>query len=135
VSNPVARNLVAVRQEDARLIALPGREWGLLLGPDNVAARNMTLGYAIFPSGSAPPGHVHLAEEEMIYVLSGRGRLVAPDMVVELEPGVAVYIPVGVEHATVAGDAEPLHLLTAFSPPVVPGSYEPPRASGADAGG
>src|ERR1039457_5892904 len=131
MSDAVGRTLVAVRQEDATLIALPGREWGLLLGPDNVAARNITLGHSIFPGGSAPAGHVHPAEEEMIYVLSGRGRLVVHDKVVDLQPGVAVYIPVGVEHATVASEGEPLHLITVFSPPVVPGSYERPVAGGA----
>ena len=134
MSDPTGRTLAAVRQGDVNLLALPGREWGLLLGPDNVAARNLTLGYAIFPSGSAPAGHVHPVEEEMIYVLSGRGRLIAPDIVVELQPGVAVYIPSGVEHATVAGDGEPLQLITVFSPPVVPGSYETQRTTGTEAG-
>ncbi|MGA8426650.1 MAG: cupin domain-containing protein, partial [Candidatus Dormiibacterota bacterium] len=67
----------------------------------------------------------HPAEEEMIYVLSGRGRIITDAMVVDLRPGLAVYIPPGVHHATAADNGEPLHLLTAFSPPVTPGSYEP----------
>jgi quercetin dioxygenase-like cupin family protein len=84
----------------------------------------MALGFSIFPAGSAPPGHVHSAEEEMIYVVSGRGHLTTGATVVDLIPGVAVYIPPGIAHATSADEHEPLHLLTAFSPPVIPGSYE-----------
>jgi putative monooxygenase len=84
----------------------------------------MALGFSIFPAGSAPPGHVHPAEEEMIYVVSGRGRIITDATVVDLSPGVAVYIPPGLIHTTSADDGEPLHLLTAFSPPVIPGSYE-----------
>jgi putative monooxygenase len=84
----------------------------------------MTVGFSVFPAGSAPDGHVHPAEEEMIYVTAGRGRLVAADATIELEPGVAVYIPPGIHHATVADPGEPLQLITVFSPPVTPGSYE-----------
>ena len=117
-------------QDSATRLDLPGRQWGLLLGPGNVGAANMALGFSIFPSGSAPPGHVHPVEEEMIYVVSGRGRLTTDATVVDLTPGVAVYIPPGLAHATSADEGEPLHLITAFSPPVIPGSYEVGESSG-----
>jgi quercetin dioxygenase-like cupin family protein len=84
----------------------------------------MSLGFSVFPAGSAPPGHSHPAEEEMIYVISGRGQIITDARVVDLSPGVAVYIPPGIVHSTSADEGEPLQLLTAFSPPVVPGSYE-----------
>jgi putative monooxygenase len=121
------RSLVSVFRDDAEIVALPGRQWGLLLGPGNAGSRNITLGFSVFPAGSAPPGHVHPSEEEMIYVVAGRGELIAADTSVSLRPGVAVYIPPGVHHATVASVDEPLSLITAFSPPVVPGSYEGAR--------
>jgi quercetin dioxygenase-like cupin family protein len=117
--------LRAISQDDAPGLDLPGRQWGLLLGPDNVGSTNMTLGFAIFPAGSAPTGHVHPGEEEMVFVLAGRGRITTDSDVVPLSPGVAVYIPAGISHATAADDGEALHLITAFSPPVTPGSYEP----------
>jgi mannose-6-phosphate isomerase-like protein (cupin superfamily) len=67
---------------------------------------------------------VHPAEEETIYVVSGRGRLVSPEATANLEPGVSVFIPVGTFHATESDGPEPLELVCLFSPPVVPGSYE-----------
>jgi quercetin dioxygenase-like cupin family protein len=127
VSEVVDAKLRAVERRDARTLDLPGRQWALLLGPENVGAKNATLGFSVFPGGSAPPGHVHPAEEEMIYVVSGRGQLVSNDLTVTLVPGSAVYIPPGVEHATVADEGEPLHLVTVFSPPTVPGSHEQKR--------
>jgi quercetin dioxygenase-like cupin family protein len=117
--------LVASKQDHAETLHLPGRYWAFLLGPTVGSVRNVTLGYSTFPAGSAPAGHVHPNEEELIYVVAGRGRLVAPDSVVELEPGVAVYIAPGTHHATVAYTGQNLELVTVFSPPVVPGSYEP----------
>jgi quercetin dioxygenase-like cupin family protein len=120
--------LIASKRSSAKVLKLPGREWALLLGPENGHVRNITLGYSTFPPGSAPAGHRHAQEEELVYVISGRGLLTSVDSVVNLEPGVAVYIPPGVEHATASSADEALELITVFSPPVVPGSYEPPSA-------
>lgn len=108
------------------MFPLPGREWRLCVGPENTGSRNLTVGVATFPEGSAPAGHVHPGEEEVIYILMGRGQLVTPEGTVDLEPGVSVYIPVGLHHATVSLGPGPLELLSVFSPPVVPGSYEAP---------
>lgn len=116
--------LTPVKKSEARVLELPGRTWSLLLGPDNSPARNMTLGYSTFPPGSAPEGHVHLDEEEIVYIVSGRGTLSTPDHSVDLEPGVAVFIPVGIHHSTAAASDGPLEMVTVFSPPVIPGSYE-----------
>jgi mannose-6-phosphate isomerase-like protein (cupin superfamily) len=118
------RRLQRVHRAEATLYPLPGRDWRLCVGPENTAARNLTVGVATFPQGSAPVGHVHDAQEEVVYVLAGRGRLVTPEGTVELEPGASVYIPVGLHHATESLGPGPLDLLSIFSPPVVPGSYE-----------
>ncbi len=118
--------LIASNRKGAKVLSLPGREWALLLGPETGHVRNVTLGYSTFPPGSAPGGHRHAAEEELVYVVAGRGQLSSSDITIDLEPGVAVYIPPGVEHATASSAEEGLELLTVFSPPVIPGSYEPP---------
>lgn len=122
--------LTATRRADAPVLHLPGRDWFLLLGPETTPARNATLGYSRFPGGSAPSGHVHDHEEELIYVVAGSGWLVSPDARVRLEPGVAVHVEPGTHHATMADDGPDLEMITVFSPPVTPGSYEAkPRAS------
>jgi len=108
---------------------LPGRSFVLLHGPELTGSKNLSVGLSIFPAGSAPAGHVHPGEEEIVYVVAGRGRLVAADGAVELEPGVSVYIPPGVSHATVAYEGAQLELICSFSPPVLPGTYDPPTAA------
>ena len=116
--------LKAVQREDAQVHHLPGRDWFLCVGPENTAAKNLTVGYGTFPPGSAPPGHIHPTQEEVIYIISGYGAIVTPDETVALKPGTAVYIPVGLFHSTVSHGPGPLEMVTSFSPPVVPGSYE-----------
>lgn len=113
-----------VARAESQVFPLPGRDWYFYVGPENSPARNVSVGVSVFPPGSAPAGHVHDAQEETIYVTSGRGRLVTPEATADLEPGVAVFIPVGTFHATESDGPDPLELVCLFSPPVVPGSYE-----------
>lgn len=113
-----------VDRHEAQALPLPGREWFLYIGPENSPARNVSVGVSVFPAGSKPAGHVHESQEETIYVTSGRGRLVTPEASADLEPGVAVFIPIGTFHATESDGPEPLELVCLFSPPVIPGAYE-----------
>ncbi len=104
---------------------LPGRDWFYLLGPQNSPARNLVFGLAAFPAGTVAAAHTHPAEEEMLYILSGSGEIVADGQASRLEPGVAVYIPPGAEHQIRVDAGERLELVTVFSPPVTPGAYDP----------
>jgi putative monooxygenase len=106
---------------------LPGRDWFYLLGPQNSSAKNLVFGLAEFPAGTLAAAHVHAAEEEVIYILAGRGAILAGEQEIDLAPGVAIYIPPGLTHQIRAGEPEPLKLVTLFSPPVVPGAYDPSR--------
>jgi quercetin dioxygenase-like cupin family protein len=119
-----------VTRDEAVVYPLPGRDWLLYVGPQNSPAQHLTVSVTIFPPGSKPAGHVHEAEEETVYVVSGRGRLVTAEATAELEPGVAVFIPIGTHHATESDGPEPLEMVCVFSPPIVPGGYE--RGSGGE---
>jgi quercetin dioxygenase-like cupin family protein len=113
-----------VARAEAEVVPLPGRNWYSYFGPHNSAARQVSMGVSVYPAGSRPRGHVHPAEEETIYCAAGRGRIVTPDGVAEVEPGVVVHVSPGTFHATEADGPEPLELVCLFSPPVVSGSYE-----------
>ena len=103
---------------------LPGRDWYYLLGPLNSAARNLVFGLAEFPGGTLAAAHTHAAEEEIIYILSGAGAILAGQQEVRLEPGVAVFIPPGLQHQIRGDGPESLRLITLFSPPITPGAYD-----------
>jgi quercetin dioxygenase-like cupin family protein len=113
-----------VAREDAEKVPLPGRVWHSYFSPKDDTSERVSLGVSIFPPGSMPEGHVHPAEEETIYCVSGRGRIVTPDETADVEAGVVVHVAPGTFHATEADGPEPLELLCIFTPPVVSGSYE-----------
>lgn len=119
--------LKRVPRQEAEVYHLPGRDFFLCVSPTNSDAKNVALGIAVFPAGSAPAGHVHPAEEEVIHIISGTGELITPEGSAQLEPGTTVYIPAGLHHATACHGTEPLRLVSVFSPPVIPGSYEAAR--------
>ena len=104
---------------------LPGRDWFYLLGPQNTQAKNLAFGLAEFPAGTLAAAHTHPAEEEIIYILSGAGAILAGEQEIRLEPGVGVFIAPGMVHQIRVDAGESLRLVTLFSPPVVPGAYDP----------
>jgi quercetin dioxygenase-like cupin family protein len=116
--------MVHVHEKDVNGIQLPGRFWKPLIGPDRGGCQNMIFGVVTFPPGSDPGPHVHPNEEEIIYVLSGRGETKVAGQVYPLEPGTGVFTEPGVEHGVRTLGDEPLVLISVFSPPVKPGSYD-----------
>ena len=113
-----------VKEQDIEGLQLPGRLWKKLIGPEEGNCRNMILGVVSFPPGSDPGTHKHENEEEIIYVISGRGETKVGDKVLPLEPGVAVFTEPGIEHGVKTSGDKPLVLISVFSPPVRPGSYD-----------
>lgn len=116
--------LEVTHHDEAIVHHLPGRDWILFVGPQNTAAKNVSVALAVFPQGSAPGPHVHEHEEEVIWIVSGYGRIVAGEQVIELVPGTGVYIPPGTFHGIETDPVYPLEFISIFAPPAVPGSYE-----------
>lgn len=115
--------LQGVKLADAEVFNLPGRDVAYLVGPKTTGSERVTIGVCTWPEGSTPEGHVHEAEEEIIYIISGTGKIKSPENDVDLEPGTAVFIPVGLHHAIESYGPGPLQFVTMFSPPVVFGVY------------
>ena len=113
-----------IKEQDVEGLALPGRHWKKMIGPGDGGCNNMIFGVVSFPPGSDPGPHQHAGEEEIIYVISGRGESLVGDTVYPLEPGVAIFTEPGVPHGVKTLGDEPLVLVSVFSPPVKPGSYD-----------
>jgi quercetin dioxygenase-like cupin family protein len=111
--------------DDCTVYHLPGRDWFYLLGPQNSQAENLVFGLAEFPASTLAAAHAHETQEEIIYILSGAGAITAGGKETRLEPGVAVFIPPGLSHQIRVDEGELLKLVTIFSPPVIPGVYDP----------
>lgn len=70
----------------------------------------------IAPGGEIPR-HIHAAESETAYVLSGRGKLITDEGEYGFEPGVIVTIPAGLAHGVVNESGEPLEIFAFHTPP------------------
>lgn len=124
----VEKGMVEIQRahiDDCTVYHLPGRDWFYLLGPQNSQAENLVFGLAEFPAGTLAAAHAHQTQEEIIYILSGEGAMIAGEKETRLEPGVAVFIPPGLLHQIRVDGGETLKLVTVFSPPVTPGAYDP----------
>lgn len=96
----------------------PSRVSKLLLSEFSVGARNLSMGMNITDIGSMIPKHVHENEEEAMFIISGRGKLILEDGEQELHPGMAIYMPPGVEHSIVNTGEEELKLVWVYVPPL-----------------
>jgi quercetin dioxygenase-like cupin family protein len=116
--------MYSIHVEDVRAISLPGRDWKLLVGPQKGGCKNMVFGVVEFPPYSKPGAHRHEKEEEIIYVLSGEGEMIVDGRRESLEKDKAIFIPPKTDHRVVVKGKNPLLLISVFSPPVSPGSYD-----------
>jgi quercetin dioxygenase-like cupin family protein len=119
--------LTTMHVDDCTVYHLPGRDWFYLIGPINSPAKNLAFGLAEFHPGETAPAHTHDAQEEIIYILEGTGDFITAEGVKPLTPGVAVFIPPGLQHQIIVKGGQPIKLVTLFSPPVVPGAYDAPK--------
>jgi mannose-6-phosphate isomerase-like protein (cupin superfamily) len=70
------------------------------------------------------PDHVHEDSEELMFIISGRARLVIEgEGEWEIGPETAIYSPLGKKHRLENIGDEPLKLVWVYSPPL-PQHYE-----------
>lgn len=86
----------------------------LLTSADNALA---SVNVVRVPPGREIGRHVHAAQVETIYVLAGQGLFWLGAAEVPVRTGRIVAVPMGVEHGLRNPGAEPVELLTVFTPP------------------
>jgi len=68
----------------------------------SVAGELMKVGVVTYREGEGPPPHYHPNEEQFMFVLEGRMRMVLGDEERIIEPGTLVHIPRNVRHGVCA---------------------------------
>ena len=117
--------MYTIHESEIEAKKLTGRDHKMIIGPDSaLKAKTMCGGIADFPPESLAPAHVHLLEEELIYIVSGYGQIFFDGVPEPVRPGTCVSVPPGVEHQINNQSKEVLRIAYVFSPPVVQGSYE-----------
>jgi putative monooxygenase len=102
----------------------PPRVSKLLLAPKTVGTRNVSMGLNVTEVGSMIPDHVHEDSEEVMFIISGRAKLVIEgEGEWEIGPETAIYSPLGKKHRLENIGDEPLKLVWVYGPPL-PQHYE-----------
>lgn len=109
-----------VRLEKGKHLDLGGGSWAReLLTGDSVGTRKSMLAYSVFKPGTGTAARIH-EEEELCYILTGKGLITCDDGDVPIEAGMALYIPPGVKHGTLNNGNEDLTMIYVFSYPKYP---------------
>ncbi|MCL6610220.1 MAG: cupin domain-containing protein [Peptococcaceae bacterium] len=96
-------------------------DWGrtkVLVGKGSPAASDRVMvKITEYLPGYIHEKHVHPVQEEIIFVLSGRGLTETAGGKRDIKPGDVVFIPAGLEHATYNPYKETLRAVIIKSPP------------------
>lgn len=95
----------------------PPRTSKLLLAPKFGGVENVSMGMNVTEVGSMIPPHKHDDAEEVLFLISGRGKIVIEgEGEWEIGPETAFYSPKGVVHSLVNIGDEPLKLVWVYYP-------------------
>jgi mannose-6-phosphate isomerase-like protein (cupin superfamily) len=114
------KNLPFVKaSEVAGEFRTPPRTSKLLLAPKFGGVKNVSMGMNITEVGSMIPDHVHDESEEVLFLISGRAKIVIEgEGEWEIGPETAFYSPIGVKHRVENIGDEPLRIVWVYSPPL-----------------
>lgn len=109
--------VVRVHEPD---IPMMEADWGrtkVLVGPgENADSEKFMFKITEYMPGLAHDWHTH-PQDEVIFVLSGRGFTELPEGKTEIGPGDLIFVPADVPHATSNPNDEPLRAVIVKSPP------------------
>ena len=98
---------------------IPPRVSKLLLAPKFGGVENVSMGMNITEVGSMIPDHVHEESEEVLFLISGRAKIVIEgEGEWEIGPETAFYSPIGKKHRVENIGDEPLRIVWVYSPPL-----------------
>ena len=95
--------------------------WGLtkyIIGPESAGSEKLEVRITEYLPGYTHKLHVHPNQEEVIYVLSGKGVSETESGKLEIGPGSVAFVPAGVAHATQnSSSTESMTAIIMKSPP------------------
>ena len=96
-------------------------DWGLtknLVGPETMGSEKIKINITEYQPGYSHKLHMHPTQDEVIFVLEGRGITATKDDKIEIGPGAVVFVTAGVYHATENhSQTESLKAVIIKSPP------------------
>jgi quercetin dioxygenase-like cupin family protein len=110
--------LPIVDEEDVEALDLPGRHLRWVVTKENTGANHCTMCVIVVqPGETVRPAHSHPNSEEVIYLLSGTGRVCIEGVVEPVHAGCAILFPQGSIHMLQNSGTEPMKVACFFAPP------------------
>ena len=107
-----------VNEKDMEVLDLPGRRLRWLITKDNVDAVHCSMCMIqIAPGQTVRPAHSHPNGEEVIYVITGSGKVMVDGKVEAVTAGCAVLFPQGKVHMLSNTGDEEMKVVCFFAPP------------------
>jgi quercetin dioxygenase-like cupin family protein len=107
----------AMHEDDADALGLPGRELRWLIAPTAVPAEGCSACVIrVAPGDRVRPAHSHPNGEEVIYIITGSGRVLVGADVRPITPGTVVLFPRGVVHMVHNTSDEEMKVVCFFAP-------------------
>src|SRR3989442_15419407 len=88
-----------VNSDVGETIQIGGGSFSNLVLTDSTLKHNKSmLGYSVFKPGIDTPQKIHLDKEELVYVVSGWGKITMKSETFPFGPGDSIYIPPAAPH-------------------------------------
>ena len=94
-----------------------------LVAPWIMGSQNLWVGTSSVDPGFTSNAHAHETQEEVLYCVSGQGRIRVDDEEAPLEPGVVVYVPPKAVHQLINDGDTVLKCVSAVAPPFIPEKF------------
>ncbi|NIN53609.1 MAG: cupin domain-containing protein [Nitrososphaeria archaeon] len=89
----------------------------ILASPWTIGTKNLWLAVSKVNVGGRSNAHSHEKEEEIFYIVSGRGKVIVGDEECKIDAGSCIYIPKNTVHQLINTGDETLKVLAICSPP------------------
>jgi quercetin dioxygenase-like cupin family protein len=113
-----------LHEEDVEELDIPGRRLRWLVADDRIKAEHCSACVIrISPGDKVRPAHSHPEGEEVIYILSGSGRVLIDGEVSPVKAGSAVLFPQGKPHMLHNTGPDEMKVVCFFAPPTSLANY------------
>ena len=114
-----------VREKDVEELDLPGRHLRWLVSHESLSPTHLSMCVIrVAPGEKVRPAHSHPNGEEVIYIISGSGRVLVDGEVDNVEAGTAVLFPQGKVHMLHNTSDEEMKVVCFFAPPTNLDNYK-----------
>jgi quercetin dioxygenase-like cupin family protein len=106
-----------IHEDELEALGLPGRELRWLVAPTGLHADNCSACVIrVAPGDKVRPAHSHPNGEEVIYIITGTGRVLVSGDVSPVRPGSVVLFPRGAVHMLHNTGANEMKVVCFFAP-------------------